>query len=78
VRGEWEGGNAIEITDISKRRVPSPYKRACALAVERCQALGLDQYQVERFSRRVAYEFLLETIQVETGAVIDTQVVNYG
>jgi hypothetical protein len=78
VRGESEGGYAIEITDVSKRCVPDPYARACALAVEQCRELGLHHYLVERFSRRIPAEFLLETVQVETGAVIDSQVVYYG
>jgi hypothetical protein len=78
VRGELEGGYAIEITEVSKRRVPDPYARACALAVERCRALGLPHYLVERFTRRRPAEFLLETVQIETGAVIDSQVVYYG
>jgi hypothetical protein len=78
VRGESETGYAHEITDVSKRRVPDPYGRACTLATERCRALGLDHYLVERFTRRRPAEFLLETVQVETGAVIDSQVVYYG
>jgi hypothetical protein len=78
VRGESESGYAIEITDVSKRRVPDPYGRACTLAVERCRALGLDHYLVERFTGRRPAEFLLETVQVETGAVTDSQVVYYG
>jgi hypothetical protein len=78
VRGESEGGYAIEITDVSKRRVPDPYARACALAVEWCRALGLDHYMVERFTRQRPAEFLSQTVQVETGAVTDSQVVNYG
>jgi hypothetical protein len=78
VRGESESGYAIEITDVSKRRGPDPYARACALAVEWCRALGLDHYLVERFTRRRPAEFLLETVQVETGAVIDSQIVQYG
>ena len=78
VRGESEGGYAIEITDISKRCVPDAYARACALAVERCRALGLDHYLVERFTRRRPAEFLMQTVQAETGAVIDSQVVYYG
>ncbi len=77
VRGEWEGGYAIEITDISKRHVPVPYERACALAVEWCQAAGLHHYLVERFTRRVAYAFRLDAIEIETGTVIDSQIVNY-
>ena len=78
VRGELEGGYAIEITEVSKRRVPDPYARACALAVERCRALGLPHYLVERFTRRRPAEFLLETVQAETGAVIDSQIMQYG
>ena len=78
VRGESEGGYAIEITDISKRCVPDPYARACALAVERCRAPGLPHYLVERFTRRRPAEFLLETVQAETGAVIDSQIMQYG
>ena len=78
VRGESEGGYAIEITDVSKRWVPDPYARACALAVERCRALGLPHYLVERFTRRIPVELLLETVQIETGAVTDSQIVNYG
>jgi hypothetical protein len=78
VRGETRSGYAIEITGVSKRRVPDPYGRACALAVEQCRALGLDCYLVERFTRRRPAEFLRETVQIETGGVIDSQVVYYG
>jgi hypothetical protein len=78
VRGESEGGYAIEITDVSKRRVPDPYARACVLAVERCRVLGLDHYLVERFTRRRPAEFLVQTVQAETGAVIDSQIAQYG
>jgi hypothetical protein len=77
VRGESESGYAIEITDVSKRRVPAPYARACILAVERCRELGLHHYLVEHFTWRVPSEFLLETVQIETGTVIETQIVNY-
>jgi hypothetical protein len=78
VRRELEGGYAIEITDVSKQHVPASYARACALAVERCRALGLDHYLVERFTRRIPAEFLVQTVQTETGAVIDSQIVYYG
>jgi len=78
VRGEWEGGYGRDITDISKQRVPAPYERACALAVEWCQTARLRHYLVERFTRRVPYEFRLDTIEIKTGTVIDSQIVNYG
>jgi hypothetical protein len=78
VRGGSEGGYALEITDVSTRRVTVPYERACALAIERCRTLGLDHYHVERFTRCRPAEFLLETVQIETGAVLDSQVVYYG
>jgi hypothetical protein len=76
--GNQKAAGASEITDVRKRRVPDPYARACALAVEQCRALGLDQYLVERFTRRRPAEFLVQTVQAETGAVIDSHIGSTG
>jgi hypothetical protein len=76
VRGEGSTGYANELVDFSKKR-DGAEERACALATQWCQQLALQAYTTQHFTGE-RYLFLLKTVNVATGEIMEQHTENYG